>query len=583
MTTPAVVYGVKSNPDDRESVADQHRIVLDAMPDDRSLVAEPFGEDNKSGYRKSRGPQLEAAMNAAVAAADEHGHAELWVFHSSRLARGSGMKDEARSLLEVFTQMRRAGVTLRSVSDDLYVTDEAAIGMAAKMANKYSEDLSAHIKRGMRRKAERGEHLSGQLPDGYGKDDQGEIVLDCNREDVVRGILELAKEGKPDAAIARSLNARGITTRKSNPWTRPAVRKLVTNPFYCGRIRHGDDLFDGDHPRYIEPADWDRLQATRPTQTRGPRGRRAKRHALQGLAICAACGRRMVAFTSPYRRKDGTRARAYRCRGYAECNGSCSVYQFDAQLIDTAVLAALDDLLPDFEAWMLQQTQRQSGERERLESQLANREAERHDQAKRVGAVEAKWTEYITSGDDAKADAVVPMVERERKSLSDAQTRVQAAQDALDATPVDAHPDHLLDFAAALQKALSGVDTTGSVAQVNAALGEMFEGFLLWQEDGVIRIDPMLHLSVGRALMEQSFFHGEPATGPPTWPSEPDPAVHPDAVNWLVRPDFEPPPMRWLEAACRNSDYSPGSEVNISSTGAPKKRPSAKASGSDGR
>ena len=69
------------------------------------------------------------------------------MFGSDRLARGSGRK--TRSLLEVFTEMRRAGVTLRSVEDDAYITDGDLIGIASRMATKYAEDLSAHVTRGL--------------------------------------------------------------------------------------------------------------------------------------------------------------------------------------------------------------------------------------------------------------------------------------------------------------------------------------------------------------------------------------------------------------------------------------------------
>jgi DNA invertase Pin-like site-specific DNA recombinase len=166
-TIPVCVYGVKSSPDEKESVADQHRLVLQAIQHEggRHVICPPFGEANASGYSGDRGPQLEAAMSAAVAAASEYGKSELWVFHSSRFGRGSGMKNEARSVLEVFTQMRRAGVTLRSVSDDFYVTDGAAVGMADKMAHKYAEDLSINVARGLNKRKAAGKPV-GPLPSG---------------------------------------------------------------------------------------------------------------------------------------------------------------------------------------------------------------------------------------------------------------------------------------------------------------------------------------------------------------------------------------------------------------------------------
>ena len=42
---PAIVYGVKSSPDDKDSVADQHRQVLAAINREgaRRVIGEPFG------------------------------------------------------------------------------------------------------------------------------------------------------------------------------------------------------------------------------------------------------------------------------------------------------------------------------------------------------------------------------------------------------------------------------------------------------------------------------------------------------------------------------------------------------------
>jgi hypothetical protein len=71
----------------------------------------------------------------------------VWI--SSRLARGSGLKGEARSVFEVFAYLRRHGVTLRSVEDDAFVTSSMLVGFAAEQAEKYSRDLAANVRRGI--------------------------------------------------------------------------------------------------------------------------------------------------------------------------------------------------------------------------------------------------------------------------------------------------------------------------------------------------------------------------------------------------------------------------------------------------
>ncbi|HWM63597.1 MAG TPA: recombinase family protein [Solirubrobacterales bacterium] len=230
---PAVIYAAKSSPDPKDSVASQitaTRAKLDALGG-RSLVAEPFSEENVSGYRRSRGPKLEAAMATAKAAAAEHGQAELWVFHSTRLARGSGRVREARALGEVFYDLRRHGVALRSAEDDPYVTDEAFIGMASKMANKYSDDLSTHVRRGKLGQFERGERLGGPVPDGYqlirslaDGTTVNEYVYDDERAPIFRRARDLALDGYAPASIARNSMPR-VTAPRSARLGRGAASK----------------------------------------------------------------------------------------------------------------------------------------------------------------------------------------------------------------------------------------------------------------------------------------------------------------------------------------------------------------------
>jgi site-specific DNA recombinase len=124
------------------------------------------------------------------------------------------------------------------------------------------------------------------------------------------------------------------------------VQDLVTRPFYAGRIVYEGETFPGQHERLIEPAAFDRIRGDRDLgRGRHVKGRPAKRHALQGLAECAECGRRMNSFTSSYKRKDGSRQRLYQCPGYTECNETCSAKPVDARVVDAAVIDALDKLL----------------------------------------------------------------------------------------------------------------------------------------------------------------------------------------------------------------------------------------------
>jgi hypothetical protein len=94
----AFIYAAKSTKDERSSIPGQLAACQVAIEREGREFVKEFSEEDVSCFKKSRGPQLEAAMEAAKEAAAERGQAELWVSHSSPLARGSGFKNEARAL-----------------------------------------------------------------------------------------------------------------------------------------------------------------------------------------------------------------------------------------------------------------------------------------------------------------------------------------------------------------------------------------------------------------------------------------------------------------------------------------------------
>jgi hypothetical protein len=51
----------------------------------------------------------------------------------------------------------------------------------------------------------------------------------------------------------------------------------------------------------------------------------------------------------------------------------------------------------------------------------------------------------VTEGDEAKADLVLPMVERAQRALGDAEKRLQAARDALTSVPEEPPHDALFE------------------------------------------------------------------------------------------------------------------------------------------
>lgn len=493
MAISAVIYAAKSSPDPKDSVATQITTTLARLNalGGRRLVAKPFSEENVSGYRRSRGPKLEAAMATAKAAAAEHGQAELWVFHSTRLARGSGRIREARALGEVFYDLRRHGVALRSAEDDPYVTDEAFIGMASKMANKYSDDLSAHVRRGKAGQFERGERLGGPVPDGYelirslaDGTTVSDYVYDDERAPIIRRARDLALDGYAPASIARQLNAEGHRTKNGKAWTRRRVQDMLSNPFYAGRavINRGKPnqrTRPGTWPALIAPDDFDRIQLMTAKRDKAAKnhvartGRRTTRYVLARLGRCDRCGERMYCVTSPYKRKDGTQQRCYVCANVKSVTGLCDQPRIDAAQADASVVKHLDQLFIDFDAWLASLAQSTEQHRATLETQIANA----LDELRRLDHLESKLrARYLeaVANDEPNQRAVEDSLNHVIHDKTSQQTTVRDLQTQLAAEPADPSVDAMLDVYNQLAAAVRSHDND-SVADLNERLRTVFK------------------------------------------------------------------------------------------------------------
>ena len=220
----------------------------------REVIAEPFTESGKTGFHGERGPELEAAMSTAIAATEERdAEVELWVFHSSRLARGSGRKGH-RSLNKIHSDLLYKDVQIRSVTDDEFLTNPMLVGIAGTQNHKYGQDHSVNIARGKRGTFRDGKWNGGTPPDGYlvkrQLDESGRkeawLEIDPEREPVIRTAFGLADQGLGDEIVTRKLNEAGHRTKAGKPWTKRAVGHILTNPVYAGCvIRRGSGSWKG--------------------------------------------------------------------------------------------------------------------------------------------------------------------------------------------------------------------------------------------------------------------------------------------------------------------------------------------------
>jgi len=132
------------------------------------------------------------------------------------------------------------------------------IGVNGYLSQEYSVQLGAKTLRGQKNRAKEGFH-SGPPPFGYRVrreyDERGELIkglreIDPDEAAIVIEVYQRYVDGEPVSRICRDLNARGIVTRKGNPWRSNSIMGhkaresgMFHNPIYRGVMLYNRQSF----------------------------------------------------------------------------------------------------------------------------------------------------------------------------------------------------------------------------------------------------------------------------------------------------------------------------------------------------
>ena len=146
--------------------------------------------------------------------------------------------------------------------------------------------------------------MGGIVPYGYRAEDK-KLVIDGNDAEQVRYIFRRYLELRSVDAVVRELNTAQTNSaadnadehcgRTATPQSRGKIYYLLSNPVYIGKIRHKEDLHDGEHEAIIETETFDTVQALLAKQAASPRGSavRHDNHLLTGR-VCDEHGNRLM-------------------------------------------------------------------------------------------------------------------------------------------------------------------------------------------------------------------------------------------------------------------------------------------------
>jgi len=293
---------------------------------------------------------------------------ELWIWKTDRLSR------KLSDLLLIMELLKRHNVTLRCVSDVEFdqttSSGRAMMQMMGVMAEYQRNIIVENVKMGMKQRARNGKWNGGQVlgydvvevPAGSGK----ESLLRTNpiEAELVRKIFRMYASGKGLRSIANTLNQEGHKTKPGNAFSSVAVKTIINNPVYIGKIRYNvrenwaekrrkgvnpnPIIVDGEHDPIISEDLWQAVQALFAKKSFSPTRVFEGTYPLTGLMRCPQCGTTLGAHRVRDTLKDGSVVvrRYYVCNNFRN-RGSrvCSSNSVRADMVEGFVFERLAEVV----------------------------------------------------------------------------------------------------------------------------------------------------------------------------------------------------------------------------------------------
>ena len=287
------------------------------------------------------------------------------VVEVERLARGDTM-DQGR-VAKSFKFSNTKIITPIKIYDPNNEFDEEYFEFGLFMSRREYKVINRRLQRGRVSSVKEGKFVGSVAPFGYDrikiKNDKGYTLTPNKETPTVQRIFNLyAYNDIAINEVARQLNVAGDKPRKTEEWSISAVKDILSNPIYIGKIRWDSRktvkeykngkivktrprnkeyiLCDGIHEPIIDLRTWQIVQEKRSKHTPAVVHNSIVQNPLAGIVICAKCGKRMQ--RRPYKTKswDDTLI----CSNKHCDNVSSKIY-----IVEEKIITSLKNWLKDYE------------------------------------------------------------------------------------------------------------------------------------------------------------------------------------------------------------------------------------------
>jgi len=279
----AVIYARYSSHNQKDaSIEQQVEACMKKAGHEKLEVVEVYADRAKSGKTDKR-PNFQKMMQDAGTGKFRY----VIAWKSNRMGR---------NMLQAMVNaeiLREHGIKCLYVEEDFADTAAGRFALRNMMSVNqfYSENMAEDIQRGMRDNAKQCK-ATGSPPFGYKITADKRLEIDEAAAKVVREVYEKVAAGTRIIDIVRSLNERGIKTRRGFEWNKSSFNKMLHNERYRGVYLFNDIRIEGGLPRIVSDELYFKVQeAIRMKPNPRCMGRRTANgvYLLTGKLFCGKC------------------------------------------------------------------------------------------------------------------------------------------------------------------------------------------------------------------------------------------------------------------------------------------------------
>ena len=244
------------------------------------------------------------------------------VWKLDRLSRSQ--KDTMILLEDVFLANDCAFVSMTESFDTSTPAGRCVVGILASFAQMERENIRIRTTIGRQARVKQGYYHGSHAPIGYkfaaGSND---LLIDAYASKLVKEVFRRFLSGESLGSISRTMTDTYGTALYD--WTHTtAIRRILSNPVYMGKVQIKGELYDGIHEPLVSETDWylaaallthNKEQVKRSYSFKTASGNFAD-NLLTGLLFCGDCGARM------YARKVSKSKKRYICHSVARTSAA---------------------------------------------------------------------------------------------------------------------------------------------------------------------------------------------------------------------------------------------------------------------